>query len=52
MNEWTQAGIWIAAWQKLLGHLDQFRRINWDDAIADGAFAAAKKGALPSATPR
>lgn len=52
LNEWTQAGIWIEAWRRLLGHLDQFKQINWEEAIADGTFSPGKKGAQRLATPR
>jgi transposase len=52
LKEWTESGVWIIAWQRLLGKLDRFQQIHWDEAIADGSFAAAQKGGPESATPR
>ena len=44
LKEWTESGVFRAAWIRLLGMLDEFRDINWEEAIADGTFAPAKKG--------
>ncbi len=52
LNEWTQAGTWVIAWQRLLGKLDELREINWEEAMADGTFSPAKKGAPRLARPR
>ena len=38
------AGIFLAAWKRLLGKLDGFRGIRWDEAIGDGTFSPAKRG--------
>jgi hypothetical protein len=46
LKEWSEKGIWQTAWAMLLGKLDKLKQINWEEAIADGTFAAAKKGAL------
>lgn len=46
LKEWSEKGIWPSAWAMLLGKLDKLKQINWEEAIADGTFAAAKKGAL------
>lgn len=43
-RDWTEAGIFTKAWRRLLHRLDGFKQINWDEAIADGTFAPAKKG--------
>lgn len=48
-REWTEAGIFTEAWRRLLHELDGLKQINWDEAIADGTFAPAKKGARASA---
>jgi hypothetical protein len=52
LKAWTESGLFREAWTRLLGRLDEFRGINWEEAIADGTFAPAKKGAQRSATPR
>ena len=44
LKEWTESGVFRAAWIRLLGMLDEFRDIHWEEAIADGTFAPAKKG--------
>lgn len=52
LKEWTEAGIWLAAWTRLLRELEEFQGINWDEAMADGTFAPAKKGVKRLARPR
>ncbi|TWT60935.1 transposase [Rubinisphaera italica] len=52
LKEWTESGVFRKAWIRLLGQLDEFREIDWEEAIADGTFAPAKKGAHRSATRR
>lgn len=52
MKAWSESGLFREAWTRLLGQLDEFRGIDWEEAIADGTFAPAKKGAPRSATPR
>jgi|SRR5690606_127777 len=49
---WVEAGIFAEAWSRLLGQLDGLRQIHWEEGIADGTFAPAKKGAPRSAAPR
>jgi len=49
-REWTDAGVFLAAWGRLLGKLDRFKGINWEEAIGDGSFSRAKKGAPRLAT--
>lgn len=51
LKEWTESGVFAAAWKLLLGKLDRLRGMNWEEAIGDGAFCPAKKGAprLPTA---
>jgi transposase len=50
LDEWTRDGRFLAAWQRLLGKLDRLRGINWEEAIGDGSFSRAKRGAPRSAT--
>lgn len=49
LQEWTESGVLQAAWQRLLQRRSDLRRLRLDEAIADGTFAAAKKGARTSA---
>jgi transposase len=44
-RDWTRSGIFRAAWDRLLSKLLQRRGIDWEEAIGDGSFARAKKGA-------
>ena len=49
-REWTATGVFLAAWRRLLSKLDRFQGINWEEAIGDGSFSLAKKGAPRLAT--
>lgn len=44
-RDWTRSGTFRAAWDLLLGQLAQRRGIDWEEAIGDGSFSRAKKGA-------
>lgn len=46
---WYEQGALRAAWQTILGMLDQQGRLNWEECFADGTFASAKKGVKGSA---
>jgi len=50
LREWSDDGRFLAAWEKLLGRLDRLKGINWEEAIGDGSFVRAKKGAPTLAT--
>lgn len=50
LYEWTNDGRFLAAWQRLLGKLDRLKGLNWEEAIGDGSFSRAKRGAPRSAT--
>jgi transposase len=41
LRDWTDEGRFLKAWSRLLGKLDRFRSINWEEAIGDGSFARA-----------
>ena len=45
LKEWTEAGIWMKAWARLLRKLDRQGRVDWNESMADGTFSSAKKGA-------
>lgn len=49
-REWTDSGIFLKAWKRLLGKLDRLNGIRWDEAIGDGSFSRAKRGAPRLAT--
>lgn len=51
-QEWTAAGVWEKVWRRLLKKLDSLNQIDWEEAMGDGTFAPAKKGAPTSARPR
>ncbi len=48
-KEWTQDGVFLEAWQRLLEHLDRRKLVVWSEAFGDGTFCPAKKGAPMSA---
>lgn len=45
LNEWVGEGLLQKAWARLLGRLGRLKHIDWEEAIGDGTFAPAKKGA-------
>jgi transposase len=51
LKEWTESGVFAIAWEHLLGKLDELKGIDWEQAIADGTFAPAKKGVSRLETP-
>lgn len=50
LRDWTHEGRFVQAWRRLLEKIDRLRGINWEEAMADGSFSRAKKGAPRSAT--
>jgi transposase len=51
LRDWTASGVFQKAWARVLHKLDGLHRINWEEAMADGTFAPAKKGGFASARP-
>jgi transposase len=49
--EWSMSGVWDRAWQRLVNKLDERGVVDWEQGIADGTFASAKKGAISLAPP-
>jgi len=43
--------VWLQAWRRLLGALDEEGLLKWDETFLDGSFAPAKKGASRSVKP-
>jgi len=51
-RDWTQAGLIVNAWERLLKHMDRRQLLNWSQAMGDGTFSPAKKGALTLVKPK
>ncbi len=51
LQEWEEQGVWLRIWRKFLSELDEQGQLEWEETFADGSFAPAKKGGLPSARP-
>jgi transposase len=49
LNDWVASGVFEEAWARLLGKLDRLKQIDWSEAMGDGTFSPAKKGAQASA---
>lgn len=49
--EWTTDGTLEKAHRRLLKKLGAAGKLNWEEALADGTFASAKKGATASGKP-
>jgi len=49
LRMWEEQGVWLRAWRKLLGQLDERKLLGWEEAFLDATFVTAQKGALPSA---
>ena len=47
---WTDSGVFLEAWKRLLGKLDRLKGVNWEEAIGDGSFSRAKRGVPRSPT--
>jgi transposase len=50
--DWDEQGLWVAIWRAFLAELDAQGQLDWSESFADGSFAPAKKGAMPSEKPR
>ena len=51
LRMWEEQGVWLRAWWKLLGQMDQRGLLDWEEAFLDATFVTAKKGAPESARP-
>ena len=45
LQEWTASGIFQKAWRRGLWQLDRLGKISVEEALADGSFSRAKRGA-------
>ena len=50
-RQWTEDGTILKAWQILIRRMDRRKLLQWSQAMGDGTFSPAKKGAPRSATP-
>src|ERR1039458_9435270 len=51
LRMWEEQGVWLRAWRKLLGQMDERGLLDWEEAFLDATFVTAKKGASASARP-
>ena len=45
LREWVDDGRFLVAWKRLLAKFFKNGNIDWDEAIGDGSFSRAKRGA-------
>ncbi len=50
-KQWTEDGTIEKAWQRLLRRMDRRKLLHWSQAMGDGTFSPAKKGAATLAIP-
>lgn len=50
LRDWQKKGVWRAAWEALLGILDERGRLDLQETYMDATFRVAKKGATESAS--
>jgi transposase len=50
LRDWQEKGVWRAAWEALLGVLDESGRLDLQETYVDATFRVAKKGATESAS--
>ncbi|TWU56437.1 hypothetical protein Poly51_23480 [Rubripirellula tenax] len=50
-KKWTEDGTFLKAWQILIRRMDRRKLLHWSQAMGDGTFSPAKKGALKLAKP-
>ena len=51
-KEWTEAGLLVLAWERLIKVMDRRKLLDWSQAMGDGTFSPAKKGGLRWVRPR
>ena len=51
-KQWTEVGLMVKAWERLLRSLDRRKLLDWSQAMGDGTFSPAKKGVLRWVRPR
>lgn len=51
-RQWTEAGLIVLAWERLVRALDRRKLLDWSQAMGDGTFSPAKKGVLRLVRPR
>lgn len=48
LKEWTESGLLVEVWSRLIELADELGEIDWEQLIADGTFCRAKKGGIAS----
>lgn|SRR5512138_2317758 len=51
LTEWAESGVLLNLWRAFLDHLNDQKKLRWNECFIDGMFVSAKKGALKSAKP-
>ncbi len=51
-QQYEEPGVWLQIWPKFLSELDQQGQLDWEETLADGSFASAKKGAQALERPK
>ncbi|MBX3436147.1 MAG: transposase [Planctomycetaceae bacterium] len=41
LRAWTDSGVFLEAWKRVLGKLDRLKGLHWEEAIGDGSFSRA-----------
>jgi transposase len=49
--QWAQTGVLLTLWRAFLDHLNDAKKLRWNECFVDGMFVGAKKGARVWATP-
>ena len=49
---WTEAGLLVKAWERLIRIMDRRKLLDWSQAMGDGTFSPAKKGVLRWVKPK
>jgi len=44
LRQWEEDGTLVALWRAFLAQLNDEEKLRWDECLADGGFAPAKKG--------
>lgn len=50
LKEWTDSGLLVEVWSRLVELAEELGEIDWEQLIADGTFCRAKKGGTASAS--
>ena len=51
LRDWEEQAVWLVIGRAFLGELNEHQQLKWSEALLDGSFAPAKKGAPESERP-